>query len=135
MITTYVAKKNFLSSMMNSAKLCTLFFLMGRGLPKPCNSVNITYWEPVFNLHYAQLMRFSPTFSTVSSPLRRCYSEVLQVLCRCLCLPIWRENDSEAVSLAQDIQRFFDIYERNLDRDLVLAKSLGLLPGCLGHFP
>ena len=60
----------------------------------------------------------SPTFSSLASP-RRCYSEVLQVLCRCLCLPIWRENDSEAVSLAQDIQRFFDIYERNLDRDLV----------------
>lgn len=48
--------------------------------------------------------------------LGRCYSEVLQVLCRCLCLPIWRENDREAVGLAQDIQRFFDIYERNLDR-------------------
>ena len=49
---------------------------------------------------------------------RRCYSEVLQVLCRCLCLPIWREgyDNNEAVSLAQDIQRFFDIYERNLDR-------------------
>lgn len=49
--------------------------------------------------------------------LGRCYSEVLQVLCRCLCLPIWREQDnSEAIILAQDIQRFFDIYERNLDR-------------------
>lgn len=50
--------------------------------------------------------------------LGRCYSEVLQVLCRCLCLPIWREghDNNEAMSLAQDIQRFFDIYERNLDR-------------------
>ncbi|CAE7739615.1 unnamed protein product [Symbiodinium pilosum] len=55
--------------------------------------------------------------------LGRCYSEVLQVLCRCLRLPIWREESiasgtaqGEAMSLAQDIQRFFDIYERNLDR-------------------
>ncbi|CAE7557415.1 unnamed protein product [Symbiodinium natans] len=56
--------------------------------------------------------------------LGRCYSEVLQVLCRCLRLPIWREEaiasgtaaQGEAMSLAQDIQRFFDIYERNLDR-------------------
>ncbi|CAJ1407566.1 unnamed protein product [Effrenium voratum] len=51
--------------------------------------------------------------------LGRCHSEVLQVLCRCLRLPIWREQDSqgEAMNLAlQDIQRFFDIYERNLDR-------------------
>lgn len=56
--------------------------------------------------------------------LGRCYSEVLQVLCRCLRLPIWREesstmgaaSQSEAAALAQDIQRFFDIYERNLDR-------------------
>ena len=48
--------------------------------------------------------------------LGRCYSEVLQVLCRCLVLPIWREETSEALSLAQDIQRFFDIYEKNLDR-------------------
>jgi len=56
--------------------------------------------------------------------LGRCYSEVLQVLCRCLRLPIWREESiasgtaaqGEAASLAQDIQRFFDIYERNLDR-------------------
>lgn len=53
--------------------------------------------------------------------LGRCHSEVLQVLCRCLRLPIWREPsaaaaDGEAALLGQDIQRFFCIYERNLDR-------------------
>eukprot|EP00440_Ansanella_granifera_P036265 gb/GFBE01039353.1/.p1 GENE.gb/GFBE01039353.1/~~gb/GFBE01039353.1/.p1 ORF type:complete len:829 (+),score=181.64 gb/GFBE01039353.1/:1-2487(+) len=56
--------------------------------------------------------------------LGRCYSDVLQVLCRCLRLPIWREEavsagnaaQTEATMLAHDIQRFFDIYERNLDR-------------------
>ena len=56
---------------------------------------------------------------------------MLQVLCRCLCLPIWREghDNNEAMSLAQDIQRFFDIYERNLDRDLPRK----LLGGGLSH--
>jgi hypothetical protein len=46
-------------------------------------------------------------------------------------LPIWREghDNNEAMSLAQDIQRFFDIYERNLDRDLPRK----LLGGGLSH--
>lgn len=52
--------------------------------------------------------------------LGRCHSEVLQVLCRCLRLPVWREHASAAAGetalLSQDIQRFFVIYERNLDR-------------------
>eukprot|EP00933_Yihiella_yeosuensis_P008447 TRINITY_DN11388_c1_g3_i1.p1 TRINITY_DN11388_c1_g3~~TRINITY_DN11388_c1_g3_i1.p1 ORF type:complete len:826 (-),score=173.28 TRINITY_DN11388_c1_g3_i1:196-2640(-) len=55
--------------------------------------------------------------------LGRCYSDVLQVLSRCLRLPIWREevtstgvSADEAGLLAKDIQRFFAIYERNLDR-------------------
>ncbi|CAE7895475.1 unnamed protein product, partial [Symbiodinium microadriaticum] len=64
--------------------------------------------------------------------LGRCYSEVLQVLCRCLRLPIWREESiasgtaaqGEAASLAQDIQRFFDIYERNLDRYALSSQVL-----------
>eukprot|EP00931_Biecheleriopsis_adriatica_P006585 TRINITY_DN107970_c0_g1_i1.p1 TRINITY_DN107970_c0_g1~~TRINITY_DN107970_c0_g1_i1.p1 ORF type:complete len:866 (-),score=183.12 TRINITY_DN107970_c0_g1_i1:87-2564(-) len=61
--------------------------------------------------------------------LGRCHSDVLQVLCRCLRLPIWREEVSasstlqgEATLLAQDIQRFFDIYERNLDRYALSSK-------------
>mmetsp|Transcript_112650 Transcript_112650/g.224022 ORF Transcript_112650/g.224022 Transcript_112650/m.224022 type:complete len:824 (+) Transcript_112650:147-2618(+) len=52
--------------------------------------------------------------------LGRCHSEVLQVLCRCLRLPVWREPIAAAAGetalLSQDIQRFFVIYERNLDR-------------------
>jgi len=52
--------------------------------------------------------------------LGRCHSEVLQVLCRCLRLPVWREPAAaaadEAALLSQDIQRFFRIYEQNLDR-------------------
>jgi len=55
--------------------------------------------------------------------LGRCYGEVLRVLCRCLQLPIWREPaavasgvSEEAAVLAQDVERFFCIYERNLDR-------------------
>jgi len=52
--------------------------------------------------------------------LGRCHSEVLQVLCRCLQLPVWHEPATavaeEAMLLSQDIQRFFAIYERNLDR-------------------
>lgn len=52
--------------------------------------------------------------------LGKCHSEVLQVLCRCLRLPVWREPAAaaadEAALLSQDIQRFFSIYERNLDR-------------------
>ena len=82
-------------------------FSLFRQLPN-CFSVKAPAQTDVF------LLRPFSTFG-----LRRCYSEVLQVLCRCLCLPIWRqENDREALGLAQDIQRFFDIYERNLDRDL-----------------
>jgi len=48
--------------------------------------------------------------------LGRCYSEVLQVLCRCLRLPIWREPSptDDAAQLDQDIRRFFSIYERSL---------------------
>jgi hypothetical protein len=52
--------------------------------------------------------------------LGRCHSEVLHVLRRCLSLPIWNDPamaaTDEAALLAQDIQRFFSIYERNLDR-------------------
>jgi len=52
--------------------------------------------------------------------LGRCHSEVLQVLRRCLSLPIWNDPataaSDEAALLSQDIQRFFSIYERNLDR-------------------
>lgn len=52
--------------------------------------------------------------------LGKCHSEVLQVLCRCLRLPVWREPTAaaanEAALLSQDVQRFFSIYERNLDR-------------------
>jgi hypothetical protein len=52
--------------------------------------------------------------------LGRCHGEVLQVLRRCLSLPIWNDPataaSDEATLLAQDIQRFFGIYERNLDR-------------------
>mmetsp|Transcript_19682 Transcript_19682/g.58999 ORF Transcript_19682/g.58999 Transcript_19682/m.58999 type:complete len:341 (-) Transcript_19682:27-1049(-) len=52
--------------------------------------------------------------------LGRCFTEVLQVLCRCLRLPLWREavvaGPDEASLLSQDIQRFFAIYERNLER-------------------
>jgi len=52
--------------------------------------------------------------------LGRCHSEVLQVLCRCLRLPVWGEHAAAAAGetalLSQDIQRFFVIYERNLDR-------------------
>lgn len=49
-----------------------------------------------------------------------CHGEALQVLCRCLRLPLWREASAEASDearlLAGDIQRFFALYERNLDR-------------------
>jgi len=49
-----------------------------------------------------------------------CHGEALQVLCRCLRLPLWREasaeSSDEARLLAGDIQRFFTLYERNLDR-------------------
>jgi len=52
--------------------------------------------------------------------LGRCHAEVLQVLRRCLSLPIWNDPaaaaSDEATLLAQDIQRFFSIYDRNLDR-------------------
>jgi len=55
--------------------------------------------------------------------LGRCYSEVLNVLCRCLRLPVWREPaavasaaSEEVAALGTDVQRFFGIYERNLDR-------------------
>mmetsp|Transcript_85444 Transcript_85444/g.242236 ORF Transcript_85444/g.242236 Transcript_85444/m.242236 type:complete len:824 (+) Transcript_85444:116-2587(+) len=50
--------------------------------------------------------------------LGRCHSEVLHVLCRCLRLPVWREPtaSAEAQQLGLDVQRFFGIYERNLDR-------------------
>jgi len=52
--------------------------------------------------------------------LGRCHSEVLQVLCRCLRLPMWQEPAAAAAQetalLGQDLQRFFSIYERNLDR-------------------
>eukprot|EP00405_Crypthecodinium_cohnii_P008498 CAMPEP_0206437668 /NCGR_PEP_ID=MMETSP0324_2-20121206/11174_1 /ASSEMBLY_ACC=CAM_ASM_000836 /TAXON_ID=2866 /ORGANISM="Crypthecodinium cohnii, Strain Seligo" /LENGTH=831 /DNA_ID=CAMNT_0053904985 /DNA_START=1 /DNA_END=2496 /DNA_ORIENTATION=- len=52
--------------------------------------------------------------------LGRCYSEVLQALCRCLRLPIWRDpafaSSADAAQLGQDVRRFFAIYERNLDR-------------------
>ena len=93
-------------------------FSLFRQLPN-CFSVKAPAQTDVF------LLRPFSTFG-----LRRCYSEVLQVLCRCLCLPIWRENDREAVGLAQDIQRFFDIYERNLDRDLGEGKIVGVVkPG------
>ncbi|CAE8651189.1 unnamed protein product [Polarella glacialis] len=64
----------------------------------------------------------------------RCFSEVLHVLCRCLRLPIWREEVSsaggaaqdEAAALAQDIQRFFAIYERNLDRYALSSQVWGV---------
>eukprot|EP00929_Paragymnodinium_shiwhaense_P012915 TRINITY_DN120797_c0_g1_i1.p1 TRINITY_DN120797_c0_g1~~TRINITY_DN120797_c0_g1_i1.p1 ORF type:complete len:865 (-),score=247.44 TRINITY_DN120797_c0_g1_i1:108-2702(-) len=51
--------------------------------------------------------------------LGKCYTEVLTVLCRCLRLPIWREalsQTEDAKALGQDVQRFFAIYENNLDR-------------------
>merc|ERR1711920_517453 len=52
--------------------------------------------------------------------LGRCYCEVLQVLCRCLRLLVWHEFGSIASTevglLGQDIQRFFVIYERNVER-------------------
>lgn len=52
--------------------------------------------------------------------LSRCHTEVLQVLRRCLSLPVWNDPaaaaSDEATLLSQDIQRFFSIYERNLDR-------------------
>jgi len=50
--------------------------------------------------------------------LGKSHSEVLHVLCRCLRLPVWREAtiSSDVELLDQDIQRFFVMYERNLDR-------------------
>lgn len=59
--------------------------------------------------------------------LGKCHGDVLQVLCRCLRLPLWREasaaTSDEAVRLSQDIQRFFQIYERNLDRYALSSHS------------
>eukprot|EP00928_Gymnodinium_smaydae_P015122 TRINITY_DN15540_c0_g2_i1.p1 TRINITY_DN15540_c0_g2~~TRINITY_DN15540_c0_g2_i1.p1 ORF type:complete len:852 (+),score=231.62 TRINITY_DN15540_c0_g2_i1:72-2627(+) len=59
--------------------------------------------------------------------LGRCHSEVLALLCRCLRLPIWRDPSSaaseEAQLLGQDVQRFFSIYERNLDRYAVAPQA------------
>jgi len=59
--------------------------------------------------------------------LGRCHGEVLQVLCRCLRLPIWREASplavDEATVLDQDVRRFFAIYERNLDRYALSSQS------------
>lgn len=52
--------------------------------------------------------------------LGRSHGEVLAVLNRCLRMPVWREPDAatsnEASLLAQEVQRFVSIYERNLDR-------------------
>jgi hypothetical protein len=52
--------------------------------------------------------------------LGRCHCDVLQVLRRGLSLPIWNDPaaaaSDEAILLAEDIQRFFKIYEKNLDR-------------------
>lgn len=66
--------------------------------------------------------------------LGECYLDVLQVLCRCLRLPIWREPaaaaSEEAARLGQDLQRFFAIYERRLDaygiplQDWAVARKL-----------
>lgn len=62
--------------------------------------------------------------------LGRCHSEVLQVLRRCLSLPIWNDPSTaasdEAALLGQDIQRFFAIYERNLDRYALSAQAWGV---------
>lgn len=59
--------------------------------------------------------------------LGRCYSEVLQVLCRCLRLPVWNELGAAASTevglLGQDIQRFFVIYERNLERYALASQA------------
>jgi len=59
--------------------------------------------------------------------LGRCHSEVLQVLCRCLRLPIWHDaaiaSSEEATALGQDVQRFFAIYERNLDRYAISSQA------------
>eukprot|EP00927_Polykrikos_kofoidii_P044448 TRINITY_DN38409_c0_g2_i1.p1 TRINITY_DN38409_c0_g2~~TRINITY_DN38409_c0_g2_i1.p1 ORF type:complete len:874 (+),score=178.54 TRINITY_DN38409_c0_g2_i1:85-2622(+) len=57
-----------------------------------------------------------------------CHTEVLQVICRCLRLPIWRECAAPAAAeeaglLGQDLQRFLGIYERNLDRYAVSSQA------------
>jgi len=46
------------------------------------------------------------------------YVEVLETLCRSVCLPIWREPDpsGEGQLLDGDIRKFISIYERNVDR-------------------
>lgn len=62
--------------------------------------------------------------------LGRCYTEVLHVLRKCLSLPIWNDPataaSAEASLLAQDIQRFFSIYERNLDRYALSSQAWGV---------
>mmetsp|Transcript_75057 Transcript_75057/g.195257 ORF Transcript_75057/g.195257 Transcript_75057/m.195257 type:complete len:825 (+) Transcript_75057:100-2574(+) len=62
--------------------------------------------------------------------LGRCHSEVLQVLCRCLRLPIWHDaaiaSSEEAGALGQDVQWFFSIYERNLDRYAISSQAWAL---------
>jgi len=59
--------------------------------------------------------------------LGRCYGDVLQVLCRCLRLPIWHDAAAsvtgEVAALATDIQRFYMIYERNLDRYALSSRA------------
>lgn len=65
--------------------------------------------------------------------LGRCHNEVLQVLCRCLRLPIWRDpaaaSAEAANQLGQDVQRFFTIYERNLDRYALASAAWGVARG------
>jgi len=59
--------------------------------------------------------------------LGRCHTEVLRVLSRCLRLPMWRDpaaaGSEEAERLSSDIDRFFGIYERNLDRYALSSQS------------
>jgi len=62
--------------------------------------------------------------------LGRCHSEVLQVMRRCLRLPVWSDPVAAAASeeasfLAQDLHRFYSIYERNLDRYALSSQAWG----------
>lgn len=59
--------------------------------------------------------------------LGKCYKEVLQVMCRCLRLPLQEGPSNGLVSdsspLFQDVRHFFGIYERNLDEYAIAPRS------------